>query len=65
MQGAALAGAVTAIQAIYKASCILECGQSLMHLSCAALIRETHKFIIVNKMLLTRNHYYLARMRKG
>ena len=58
MQGAALAGAVTAIQAIYKASCILKCGQSLMHLSCVALI-------IVNKMLLTRNHYYLARMRKG
>ena len=32
-QGAALAGAVTAIHAIYKASCILECGQSLTHLS--------------------------------
>ena len=33
VQGAVLAGAITAIQAIYKASCILECGQSLMHLS--------------------------------
>ena len=35
VQGAALqlSGAVTAKQAIYKVSCILECGQSLMHLS--------------------------------
>ena len=34
MQGAVLAGVVIAIQAIYKVSCILKCGQSLMHLSC-------------------------------
>ena len=33
MQGVALAGAITTIQAICKVSCILEYGQSLMHLS--------------------------------
>ena len=32
VQGDALVGVVTAKQAIYNVSCILECGQSLMHL---------------------------------